>query len=164
LAIFSPNHLVTLSVNLSGRGCRFQVQTEEQYVFIHDALMEATLSGNTEICREALADFVVGLTVVGDADDKAEGLKESPLEKKFKVYFQLPVIVRKVGMSKCQCLGQCLYFTIINKQTMRSKSIYITIAMFPENLLPWRDWSPGSSVPQVWQIFSHFECFFTGRW
>jgi hypothetical protein len=47
---------------------------------------------------------------------------------------------------------------------MRSKSIYITIAMFPENLLPWRDWSPGSSVPQVWQIFSHFECFFTGRW
>ena len=34
------------------------VQTEEQYVFIHDALVEDLQSGNTEIDRQNLADFV----------------------------------------------------------------------------------------------------------
>ena len=38
------------------------VQTEEQYVFIHDAIVEAIRSGNTEICKEELSGYVEGLT------------------------------------------------------------------------------------------------------
>jgi hypothetical protein len=44
------------------------VQTEEQYVFVHDALLEATLSGNTEICRENLSKFVEKLLTETEED------------------------------------------------------------------------------------------------
>ncbi len=37
------------------------VQTEEQYVFIHDALLEAIRSGVTEIDREDVAQYVESL-------------------------------------------------------------------------------------------------------
>ena len=37
------------------------VQTEEQYIFIHDALVEAIRSGVTEIKREDVAQYVESL-------------------------------------------------------------------------------------------------------
>ena len=37
------------------------VQTEEQYVFLHDALVEALSSGVTEISLESISDFIVKL-------------------------------------------------------------------------------------------------------
>ena len=39
----------------------YLVQTEEQYVFIHDALLEAMTAGITEIHREKLSEYIKGL-------------------------------------------------------------------------------------------------------
>jgi len=38
------------------------VQTEEQYIFLHDALVESLASGNTEVSLEALSAYICDLT------------------------------------------------------------------------------------------------------
>lgn len=40
----------------------YMVQTEDQYIFIHDALLEAVLSGNTEISARSLYAHIQKLT------------------------------------------------------------------------------------------------------
>ncbi|KAK8771955.1 hypothetical protein V5799_024803 [Amblyomma americanum] len=66
----------------------YLVQTEEQYVFIHDALLEAIESGDTEVGVSQLSRYVqslqtaqVGNTGSGDNTDKSWSL----LEKQFKL-------------------------------------------------------------------------------
>ena len=67
-----------------------KVQTEEQYVFIHDALLEATVSGVTEICRENLADFIDKLLqpTNGTSDDDGSDSKRL-IDGQFEVSAQL---------------------------------------------------------------------------
>ena len=40
------------------------VQTEEQYIFIHDAIVEAIRSGITEIKRQDVAQYVESLLIL----------------------------------------------------------------------------------------------------
>ena len=57
------------------------VQTEEQYIFIHDALLEATRSGNTEIKKQDLGDYIDKILI----DDML--IKSNLLERQFKVIY-----------------------------------------------------------------------------
>ncbi len=58
------------------------VQTEEQYVFIHDALLEAVRSGDTEIGSRDIASEIERLVA---KKGEEEGEFETPLDKQFKV-------------------------------------------------------------------------------
>lgn len=60
----------------------FLVQTEEQYIFIHDALLEAIESGETNINRELIPKYVQALHS-NTFDEKCDYWKS--LEVQFKV-------------------------------------------------------------------------------
>lgn len=60
----------------------FLVQTEEQYIFIHDALLEAIESGETNISREEFPNYV-GALQNGIPDEKEKVWK--PLETQFRL-------------------------------------------------------------------------------
>jgi len=59
----------------------YMVQTEDQYIFIHDALLEAVQSGNTEVPARNLYSHVQKLT---QPDGAATGM-----DREFKVKFFL---------------------------------------------------------------------------
>lgn len=56
----------------------YMVQTEDQYIFIHDALLEAVQSGNTEISVKGLCNHIHKL---------AAGDPPTPMEMEFKVTY-----------------------------------------------------------------------------
>ena len=62
------------------------VQTEEQYIFIHDALVEAIEAGETHITRSCLPKYIHSLQCIDVTDDKA--IPHKILEKQFKVQFR----------------------------------------------------------------------------
>lgn len=59
----------------------FLVQTEEQYIFIHDALLETIESGETNISRDQFPKYLQ--TIQEGADDKLSQWKN--IETQFKV-------------------------------------------------------------------------------
>lgn len=61
----------------------FLVQTEEQYIFIHDALLEAIESGETNISREEFPKYVTALQNIIPED---KGKMWKPLDVQFKVF------------------------------------------------------------------------------
>ncbi|XP_015928066.1 putative receptor-type tyrosine-protein phosphatase mosPTP-1 isoform X2 [Parasteatoda tepidariorum] len=60
----------------------FLVQTEEQYIFIHDALLEAIESGETEIAAPEFSQYVQKLKLTTNENEKETSLL---LEKQFKL-------------------------------------------------------------------------------
>ncbi|KAK9890036.1 hypothetical protein WA026_008843 [Henosepilachna vigintioctopunctata] len=65
----------------------FLVQTEEQYIFIHDALVEAIESGETNIAREQFPKYVQVLQNIV-SDDKPELWKPLDIQYKLVTSFQ----------------------------------------------------------------------------
>lgn len=66
----------------------YLVQTEEQYVFIHDAILEARKAGVTEIERDRIARFIeeeLEEPVVEAEGEGEEGRARTLLEKQFEV-------------------------------------------------------------------------------
>ncbi|XP_015791825.1 tyrosine-protein phosphatase 99A isoform X1 [Tetranychus urticae] len=69
----------------------YLVQTEEQYIFIHDALLEAIESGDTEVPSSHLSRYIQTLQTGGDAISNASSdIKERPfhwplLERQYKL-------------------------------------------------------------------------------
>ena len=67
--------------------CRGQrnglVQTEEQYIFIHDALVEAIEAGETHITKACLPKYIHGLQCIDVTDEKPQPHKV--IEKQYKV-------------------------------------------------------------------------------
>ena len=61
----------------------YMVQTEDQYVFIHDALLEAITSGNTEIMACNLYTHIEKLNTI------EPGETATPLEMEFKVSYYI---------------------------------------------------------------------------
>ena len=59
------------------------VQTEEQYAFIHDALVEAIEAGETHITKSCLPKYIHSLQCIDVTDDKHNPHKV--IEKQFKV-------------------------------------------------------------------------------
>jgi len=56
----------------------YMVQTEDQYIFIHDALLEAILAGNTEVAARNLHQHIQGLLQTDPGDNI------TPMELEFK--------------------------------------------------------------------------------
>lgn len=66
------------------RGQRnFLVQTEEQYVFLHDALLEAITSGNTEVSKSTLKKYLENLKMEFQAENKTTLQKQFHLVTSF---------------------------------------------------------------------------------
>jgi hypothetical protein len=61
----------------------FLVQTEEQYIFIHDALLEAIESGETNINQAYFSRYIQSLQTSDALEEKTEPWKM--LETQFKV-------------------------------------------------------------------------------
>ena len=75
------------------------VQTEEQYVFIHEALLEAVLSGNTEVPARNLYSHIQKLTQL------EPGETITGMESEFKV---------STSRRCCTTLEQMLLFQILS--------------------------------------------------
>ena len=61
------------------------VQTEEQYIFIHDAVVEAIEAGETHINKTCLSRYIHGLQCIDVTDEKNHPPKV--LEKQHKVNY-----------------------------------------------------------------------------
>lgn len=70
----------------------YMVQTEDQYIFIHDALLEAVMSGNTEIPARNLYAHIQKLT------QPEPGETVTGMELEFKVRMRSLCVSRKVRM------------------------------------------------------------------
>ncbi|KAG8225885.1 hypothetical protein J437_LFUL006047 [Ladona fulva] len=62
----------------------YLVQTEEQYIFIHDALLEAIEAGETNINQAYFSRYIQGLLST-EAEDEKEGCSRKVLERQFRL-------------------------------------------------------------------------------
>ena len=69
------------------------VQTEEQYVFIHDALLEAIRSGVTEISRENLASYLEDFLLRPATSGEFEAMEFLPNESLIEAQFRLVILI-----------------------------------------------------------------------
>lgn len=70
------------------------VQTEDQYIFIHDALLEAVTCGNTEVPARNLYAYIQKLTQI-EAGENVTGM-----ELEFKVFCLHVVVVIHFALGK----------------------------------------------------------------
>lgn len=63
----------------------YLVQTEEQYIFIHDAILEAIESGETNVSREEFPKYVQTLQ---DNSMEERSLYWRPLSQQYNVHIQ----------------------------------------------------------------------------
>lgn len=79
----------------------YMVQTEDQYIFIHDALLEAVTCGNTEVPARNLYSYIQRLTQI------EPGENVTGMELEFKVRTDQHVIeVCKIRSKKTRHQGQ----------------------------------------------------------
>jgi len=62
----------------------FLVQTEDQYIIIHDALVEAIENGETNINQAYLSRYLLSLLASGDCGENGEEKRETLLETQYK--------------------------------------------------------------------------------
>ena len=72
------------------------VQTEEQYIFIHDAVVEAIEAGETHINKTCLSRYIHGLQCIDVTDEKNHPPKV--LEKQHKV--NIKIFVKRLNYWK----------------------------------------------------------------
>ena len=88
------------------------VQTEEQYIFIHDAVVEAIEAGETHINKTCLSRYIHGLQCIDVTDEKNHPPKV--LEKQHKV--NIKIFVKRLNYWKRKRLNQklthfsCFYY------------------------------------------------------
>lgn len=63
----------------------FLVQTEEQYIFIHDALLEAIQSGDSNVNQAYLSRYLLSLQASGDGGESGTEKRETLLETQFRL-------------------------------------------------------------------------------
>ena len=76
----------------------YMVQTEDQYIFIHDAILEAVQSGNTEVPARNLYGHIQRLT-------ERLGGDTTGMEREFKVQYS---VSRPTQPSSVTCSVSCL--------------------------------------------------------
>lgn len=69
------------------------VQTEDQYIFIHDALLEAVTCGNTEVPARNLFSYIQRLTQI----EPGENVTGMEVEFKVRTIHSVPEAVNPSG-------------------------------------------------------------------
>lgn len=81
----------------------YMVQTEDQYIFIHDALLEAVTCGTTEVPARNLYSYIQGLTQI------KPGENVTGMEVEFKVRTFSPCLINE-GSSNQAMIIMCHWF------------------------------------------------------
>ena len=86
----------------------YMVQTEEQYIFIHEALLDAVVSGNTEVLARNLYGHIQKLTQL----EPNETI--TAMESEFKVRIRNRSIGQSVNQSINQSINQSMSYSKVD--------------------------------------------------
>ncbi|OXA53024.1 Tyrosine-protein phosphatase 99A [Folsomia candida] len=117
----------------------FLVQTEEQYIFIHDALLEGIESGETNVNKTYLSRYLHSLLSSSYADEKSE--VSSLLERQYKLVtqftpkdFNLASALKASNLTKnrnLDCVCTDTYRVALTPKPGVEGSDYINASFFP---------------------------------